>query len=317
MSVHLLENDRLYSKEIGADLHVMTEKPPIQAGKEVLLITWDMEGRPELQIPRPSVERHLQSCGFTLGINEPWTYGYAIASCHDQGVVMDWAKEHHKLEYYLGSAEHILQRVTDYDPELSPLVASDCMNRIDELRMELRNLDLDRRRFLKVDTILIRARQNLGQMVDRWLDFRANYIEKYGSCRVDVLTAERIMRDAEQAVSIHHRTVYLGLVSVGKVRLLVKTAKPCDAVIYAGFEAEVGLKFLAPLTGIISGGQPEDAVAINKTRGTNQDQTMWIRPAPFGIRTTKSFSTAENINIFLADPPSNMYIGNINEAKAS
>ena len=316
MSVHVLEKDRLYSKEIGADLHLTTNKPPIQAGKEVLLITWDLDGKPELQIPRPSVERYLQSCGFRLGINEPWTYGYAIANRHDQGVVMDWVKEYHRLDYYRGSAEHILQRVTDYDPDSSPLVASDCMNRIGELRAEVKNLHLDRKRFHKVDSILVRAQCNLELMLERWRSFETAFVEQFGSSRVDSLAAERGMQYCEQAVAIHLRSVYLGRVRVGKEHVLLHTPKPSTIVTYGGLEADISFKVEAPITGIKSGMQPEGAVAIKRTRGTNQDQTMYLNPAPFGIRTTRAFSSANDISIFLADPPSDMYIGDIKEKEA-
>ena len=317
MSVLVLENDRLYSKEIGAELLRMTELPPIQAGREVLLMTLDMEGKPEYHIPRLELLRDLERGSRRLAIEQPWSYCWIVADTQDQGVVVDWGKQHHKLEYYIGNAEYILHRVTDYDSEKLPLHAGHCLARIDELRAEVENLRLDRQRFHEVDSILVRAQTNLGLMLERWRSFEMAFIEQFGSSRVDSLAAERGMQYCEQAVAIHLRSVYLGRVRVGREHVLLHTPKPSTLVTYGGLEADISFKFEAPITGIKSGMQPEGAVAIKRTRGTNQDQTMYLNPAPFGIRSTRAFSSANDVSIFLADPPSDMCIGDINEAKAS
>lgn len=312
MSVVLLKENRLYSKEIGADFLLTVEYPPIQAGREVLLVKWDMAGEVEFLLPRSTTLHHFRGFGLGLELNVPWSYCWAVADYKDQKLVRDWGKKKHPLGYDLSVAEYISHRVEYYDSEKLPLVAADCLARIEELRKELLfNHNLDRKQFHRVNSILIRAKRNLDRMINRWQAFRNHYLDKVGSSRVDELVASRLMHRTKQLIYVQQRSVYLGLVTIGKCKLLVSASRPADAVTYEGYQAEIGFQCRAPLTGLESGKQPENAIVVKKIRATNQDDVMWMNPAPFGIKTTRAFSSTNTVNVFLADPPSNLYIGDI------
>ena len=166
MSVHVLERNVLYSKEIGAEISLVETKPPIEEGKELVLVSWNYEGNVELQVLRPSAERELLKCKYAKGTHSPWRYCYGIIGKSNQGVFLDWAKEHHKLDHYHGAAEHILQRVVDYDGQSSPLHGGLCLKRLEELRNEVFKLDLDWQEFHRIDSILLRAQRKLTGLLE-------------------------------------------------------------------------------------------------------------------------------------------------------